>query len=56
MAGIGLGCLLWWIVLTYVVRKVSARFGVRSLEWINRLVALALIIIALLGIYSVLFE
>ena len=56
MSGIGLGCLLWWITLTYIVRKVSNRFGSHRLEWINRIVALVLIVIALLGIYSVFHE
>lgn len=55
MTGIGLGCLLWWTVLTYFVRKLSARFGAKSLEWINRTVAAVLIGIALVGIYSVIF-
>ena len=52
MAGIGIGCM----VLTYIVKKLSARFGMKSLEWINRSVALVLIIIALVGIYSSIFE
>ena len=56
MAGIGIGCMLWWTVLTYIVKKLSARFGMKSLEWINRSVALVLIIIALVGIYSSIFE
>lgn len=56
MAGIALGCLLWWFCLTYLVKKLSSRFGVQSLEWINRIVAIVLIIIALLGIYSVVWE
>ena len=56
MAGIGIGCILWWIILTYVVKKLSLRFGVQSLEWVNRLVAFVLIVIAALGIYSVAFE
>lgn len=56
MAGIAIGCLLWWLCLTYLVKRLSARFGMQSLEWINRTVALVLIIIALLGIYSVFFE
>ena len=56
MAGIGIGCLLWWVILTYIVKKLSARFGMKSLEWINRIVALVLIILALVGIYTSLFE
>ena len=56
MAGIGIGCLLWWVVLTYIVKKLSARFGTKSLEWINRIVAIVLIAIALVGIYSSIFE
>ena len=56
MAGIGIGCILWWIILTYVVKKLSLRFGVQSLEWVNRLVAFVLIVIVALGIYSVAFE
>ena len=56
MAGIGIGCLLWWVILTYIIKKLSARFGMKSLEWINRIVALVLIILALVGIYTSLFE
>ena len=56
MAGIGIGCLLWWVILTYIVKKLSVRFGMKSLEWINRIVALVLIILALVGIYTSLFE
>jgi lipoprotein len=56
MAGIGIGCLLWWVILTYIVKKLSLHFGVGSLEWINRTVAFILIVIAVMGIYSVAFE
>ena len=56
IAGIGIGCLLWWVILTYIVKKLSVRFGMKSLEWINRIVALVLIILALVGIYTSLFE
>ena len=56
MAGIGIGCLLWWVILTYIVKKLSIHFGVGSLEWINRMVAFILIVIAVMGIYSVAFE
>ena len=53
---VAIGCLLWWVVLTYIVKKLSARFGTKSLEWINRIVAIVLIAIALVGIYSSIFE
>ena len=48
--------ILWWVILTYIVKKLSARFGMNSLEWINRVVAVVLISIALVGIYSSIFE
>ncbi len=44
-----IGALLWWFMITYSVNKVRAHFNVRSLWLINRIIALVLIAMAVIG-------
>ena len=48
------GALLWWYLITFLVSKLRARFNVRSLWLINRIIALLLIGTAVVGVaYSI---
>lgn len=50
------GAVLWWFFVTYGVNKVRNHFNVRSLWLINRIIAVILILIALFGIGSGIYE
>ncbi|KGN86110.1 LysE family translocator [Porphyromonas sp. COT-290 OH860] len=52
LTAIGIGCMLWWVLLTYLVTKLSQRMGDRGVMWISRGVATILFIIAIIGIYT----
>jgi len=43
------GALCWWSLITYFVNKVRSHFNVRSMWIINRVMAVLLIIMALIG-------
>lgn len=44
------GALLWWYIVTTLVSKLRARFNVRSLWLINRIIGSLLIIMSVIGI------
>lgn len=50
--GIILGAIGWWFVITYLVNKLRAHFNVRSLWLINRIIAVLLSIMALIGLFT----
>lgn len=43
------GALLWWFLVTYFVNKVRSHFNVRSMWLINRVMAVILFIMAIVG-------
>lgn len=47
---ISAGALLWWFTVTYFVDKVRAHFNVRSMWLINRVIAVILLFMSLVGI------
>lgn len=50
--GIVMGALSWWFVITYSVNKVRSHFNVRSLWIVNRVLAVLLMIMSLVGFIS----
>lgn len=52
MLGIGMGCMLWWMIFTYWVRRMATTVGERGLRWISITVAAILAIIGLFGLVS----
>ena len=54
LAGIVLGALLWWLMITYLVGKLRTAFNVRGLWVMNRIIGSVIMIISIVGvIYSV---
>ena len=50
------GALLWWFTVTFFVDKVRGHFNVRSMWIINRVIASILIVMALVGGVSAVFD
>ena len=46
------GALVWWWLITFFVNKARSHFNVRSLWIFNRIVAGALFVMALVGLYN----
>lgn len=44
------GALLWWFTITYLVNKLRARFNLRALIILNRIVGTVLFVMALVGL------
>jgi threonine/homoserine/homoserine lactone efflux protein len=44
------GAMLWWFFITYVVSKLRARFDVRGIRVINRIIGAAVMLGSLIGI------
>lgn len=51
MVSIALGCMLWWAVMTYWVRRLAYR-GMRGVRIISYVIASALAIIGVLSLYT----
>ncbi len=51
-AGIILGAILWWFIITYFVNKLRAHFNVRSMWLVNRVIAVLLSAMALVGLVT----
>jgi threonine/homoserine/homoserine lactone efflux protein len=55
MAGIGcigLGAMIWWFGITYLISKIKKWFNIRSIWALNRIVGAIIILLALIGIVS----
>lgn len=52
MSSIGVGCMLWWTILTYATLQLHARLGERGIKWVGYIVALILSIVGLISIYT----
>lgn len=48
-ASIIIGALGWWFIITFFVNKVRARFNVRSMWLVNRIIAIILLVMATIG-------
>lgn len=51
---IGIGAVLWWFGITYVVAKLRKWFNVRGIWLLNRIVGSIIIVLAVIGAVSVL--
>lgn len=49
---IGIGALLWWLLVTYIVAKLRRRFNPRGLQIFNRIVGVILIVVGIVGIFT----
>lgn len=50
---IGIGAVLWWFVVTYVVAKLRKWFNIRGIWLMNRVVGTVIITLAIFGVLSV---
>ncbi len=56
VACIGIGAVLWWFVITYVVSKLSKWFNIRGIWLMNRIVGSIIIILSIFGLLSAFFS
>lgn len=49
---IGIGAMLWWLLVTYVVNKLRGRFNPRGLKAFNRIIGAILILLGVVGIVT----
>lgn len=49
---IGIGAMLWWLLVTYVVNKLRKRFNPRGLQLFNRIIGILLIGLGVAGIIT----
>lgn len=56
IAGIGIGAVLWWFFITYVVSKLKKWFNVRGIWLLNRVIGSVILILSVIGTLSVLFS
>lgn len=54
IAFIGVGAVLWWFGITYIVAKLKKWFNVRGIWLLNRMVGSVIIVLAIIGALSVL--
>ena len=54
IACIGIGAVLWWFGITYIVAKLKKWFNVRGIWLLNRIVGTVIIVLAIVGVLSVL--
>ena len=52
MLGLGLGCMLWWYILTYLVNLIATRTGHGGVRIISQITAIVLGVIGIIGIYT----
>lgn len=55
IGGIGLGAVLWWLCITYVVGKLKKWFNIRSIWFFNKIIGIIVILVSVIGLISVLF-
>ena len=56
IASIGVGAVLWWFFITYLVSKVKKWFNVRGVWLLNRVVGIVIVVLAVIGMLSAVFE
>lgn len=52
---IGVGAIIWWLGITYIVAKLKRWFNVRGIWLLNKIVGTVIILLAIVGVASVLF-
>ena len=56
LASIAAGAVFWWFLITFLVNKVRNNFNVRGLWIMNRIVGVAIMVIAVMGTFAALWE
>lgn len=56
LASIGVGAVLWWFLITYLVSRVRKWFNVRGVWLLNRIVGTVVVLLAVVGVLSALLE
>jgi len=54
IVSIGIGAILWWFGITYIIAKLRKWFNVRGIWLLNRIVGSVIIILSIIGALSVL--
>lgn len=49
---IGIGAMLWWLLVTYIVNKLRSRFNPRGLQVFNRIIGTILIAVGVIGLFT----
>ncbi len=52
LLGLAMGCMLWWYILTALVRFIASRTGHGGIRVISRAIACVLGVIGLIGVYT----
>lgn len=52
MLGLGLGCMLWWTIMTWLVLRLAKSTGTKGIKCLSYSIAVILAIIGVLGIYT----
>ncbi len=50
-ASIAAGSILWWYGLTRAIARLSQRFDVRGIIWLNRTIGVVVMVVSVLGLY-----
>ena len=50
-AAIACGALFWWFFITWIMNKVRAHFKLRSLFLVNKIIAIVMILLSLVGFF-----
>lgn len=56
VACIGLGAILWWFVITFVVSRLRKWFNIRGIWLMNRIVGSIIIVLSIFGVLSAFFS
>lgn len=55
IGGIGVGAMLWWLIITYIVSKLRRWFNIRSIWMLNKIVGIIIILVSLIGLLSIFY-
>ncbi|MDL2256341.1 LysE family transporter [Parabacteroides sp. OttesenSCG-928-K15] len=56
IAAVGVGAILWWFGVTYIVAKLRRWFNIRGIWLMNRIVGTIIIVLSIFGVLSVLLS
>jgi len=56
IACIGMGAVVWWFIITYIVSKLRKWFNIRGIWLMNRIVGSIIILLSVVGVLSVLLS
>ncbi len=53
IGGVGIGAVLWWICITYLVSNLKKWFNIRSIWIFNKIVGIIIIFVSVIGLLSI---